>query len=73
MKKISSENFFTVEEAAEYIGVSKSTMYNYVRSGKLTAFKFGACKSGKWKIPAKQLRNLAMENGGLGLNSGNFN
>lgn len=61
MKKLSSENFFTVEEAAEYIGVSKSTMYNYVRAGKLSAFKFATGKSGKWKILSKQLKMLAME------------
>lgn len=55
-----NQNFFSIEEAAEYLGVSRSTMYNYVKTGKIPAFKPSgeAHKGGKWRIPVRQLENL---------------
>jgi len=36
---MSEESFLTVSEAMEYLGVSRRTIYVYVKQGKLRAYK----------------------------------
>jgi len=39
MARKSSGNFFTVKEAAEFLGVSTVTMYRYIKDGGVEAVK----------------------------------
>ncbi|MCU7380822.1 helix-turn-helix domain-containing protein [Clostridiales Family XIII bacterium ASD5510] len=53
---------FTVEEAAEHIGVSKETIYKLVRSGEVPAFKVGR-SGGKWHIYKRELDKWIADGG----------
>jgi len=35
------EQYMTMREIAEMIGVSKRTVYNWIRTGKIPAYRFG--------------------------------
>ena len=48
--------FYSVSEAAEFLGVSKATMYRYLREGAVKAIKLN---DSSWKIPVKALKELA--------------
>lgn len=50
--------FLSVSEAAEFLGISKSTMYRYLQDKKIPAIKLSG---NVWKISAKYLESL--ENG----------
>lgn len=50
--------FLSVSEAAEFLGISKSTMYRYLQDKKIPAIKLGG---NVWKISVKYLESL--ENG----------
>jgi len=41
----------TVREVAERVGVSRRTVYEWLRSGELAGRKFG----GRWRVPASAL------------------
>lgn len=47
--------FYSVSEAAEFLGVSKATMYRYLREGAVKAIKLN---DSSWKIPVKALKEL---------------
>jgi len=38
---VSQQEWFTVEEAAEYLRVSKRTIYKLCKEGRLTAYRMG--------------------------------
>jgi excisionase family DNA binding protein len=44
----------TVEEAAQALGVSRSTMYGFVSSGEIRSIKLGKCR----RIPVDALAEL---------------
>lgn len=46
-------NFYSVKEAAEKLGVSAELVKKWCQRGKLSAFKVGAA----WVIPAVSLKN----------------
>lgn len=45
---------YTLDELSELLKVTKRTLYNYVRSGKLEAVKVGR----EWRVTEDQLRNF---------------
>ncbi|MBQ5319298.1 MAG: helix-turn-helix domain-containing protein [Oscillospiraceae bacterium] len=50
------KKFYTVSEAAHFLGVARPTMYNYLNSGAIPGVKL----NGKtWKVPAEPLKRLA--------------
>lgn len=59
--KKDKQKFFSIEEAADYLGVSKATMYSYAKTGIIPAFKplGSSSKGGSWRIPVAQLEKLA--------------
>jgi excisionase family DNA binding protein len=40
LKKVRSDEFLTVEEAAEALGIKPTAIRNYLHANKLTTFKF---------------------------------
>ena len=54
MARKSSGIFFTVKEAAEFLGVSTVTMYRYIKDGGVEAVRIGP----SWRIPVKPLMKL---------------
>lgn len=55
---MTNKNFLSVSKAAEFLGISKSTMYRYLQDKKIPAIKLSG---NVWKIPVKYLESL--ENG----------
>ena len=50
------KKFYTVSDAAHFLGVARPTMYNYLNSGAIPGVKL----NGKtWKVPAEPLKRLA--------------
>ena len=49
--------FYTPQEIAELLNVSRRTIYRYLHSGKLKASKFG-----HWRISQKDLNNFINKN-----------
>lgn len=45
---------YTLDELAELLKVTKRTLYNYVRSGKLEAVKVGR----EWRVTEDQLKDF---------------
>ncbi len=45
---------YTLDELAELLKVTKRTLYNYVRSGKLEAVKVGR----EWRVTEEQLKDF---------------
>lgn len=41
MKETKSEKVYTVDDIMEILTVSRETVYNWIRSGKLTAIRLG--------------------------------
>ena len=48
---------YTLDELAELLKVTKRTLYNYVRSGKLEAVKVGR----EWRVTEDQLKHFLEE------------
>lgn len=48
--------FYSVSEAADFLGVSKTTMYRYLKEGAIKAVKINGSS---WKIPVGALKELA--------------
>lgn len=48
--------FYSVSEAADFLGVSKTTMYRYLKEGAIKAVKLNGSS---WKIPIEALKKLA--------------
>ncbi len=53
---MSDKKFYTVAEAAEFLGVSTVTMYHYLRDGAIQGIKVN---DKTWKIPVEPLRKMA--------------
>lgn len=58
------EKIYSLVQVAEYLQASRITLYNYIKSGKLKAFKVG----GNWRVTESDLeafinanRNTAAE------------
>lgn len=49
------KKFLSVSEAAEYLGVSRATMYRYLQEKTIPAIKL---KGNTWKISVKYLESL---------------
>lgn len=49
-----AEQKVTVEKAAEYLGVSKMTVYRAIRSGELRAYQIGQ----QFRVPISALREF---------------
>lgn len=49
------KKFLSVSEAADFLGVSKVTMYRYLQRNTIPAIKLGG---NTWKIPTKYLKSL---------------
>ena len=45
------EKIYTLEELAQILTVTRRTLYNYIKSGKLKALKVGK----RWRVTQKQL------------------
>ncbi len=54
MKKYNETKFYSLEEVAEIIQVSRRSMYNYIKDGRLKANKVG----GRWIVSEEQLQNF---------------
>ena len=48
-------DFFTLPEVAEKLSLSRQTIYRYVKSGELAAYKFGG---GQWRIRGEELERF---------------
>ena len=48
------EKLYTVQEVADYLGLSRKTIYRYLKAGKLKAKKVGA----EYRITQSQLDEL---------------
>lgn len=46
-----TERLYSLAELEKALQVTRITLYNYIKSGKLKAFKVGA----KWKVPESSL------------------
>lgn len=57
MNKTTPGEVMTVKEVAEYLRVAESTVYRYVKSGYLPAWKLG----GSWRFSRKSLNKLLSE------------
>jgi excisionase family DNA binding protein len=55
--KEKTQEVFTPEQAAEYLQVSRETIYRYIRSGKLVASKLGRT----YRVPKRSLELLLWE------------
>ena len=44
-----AKEWFTVEEAAEYLGVSKRTIYKLTKEGRLPAFRIGQVRHRRFR------------------------
>lgn len=49
------KKFLSVSEAAEFLGISKVTMYHYLHNKTIPAIKLSG---NRWKISAKYLESL---------------
>jgi excisionase family DNA binding protein len=49
------KELFRLQEAAEYLGVTKQTLYNWINSGKLEAVRVG---EKLLRIPYRSLREI---------------
>lgn len=49
------KKFLSVSEAAEFLGVSRGTMYHYLQNNTIPAIKLSG---NTWKIPLKYLESL---------------
>lgn len=54
MKKYNEAKFYSLQEVAEIVQVSRRSMYNYLKDGRLKANKVG----GRWLISEEQLKNF---------------
>lgn len=52
---MSEKAFYSVSEAADFLGVSKTTMYRYLNEGVIKAVKLNGSL---WKIPVEALKKL---------------
>lgn len=50
-----AENIYTLQEVADYLKVTRQTIYNYVRAGKLKANKIGAQQ---YRVTEKELQKF---------------
>lgn len=50
------KKFYSVSEAAVFLGISKTTMYRYLKEGAIKAVKINGSS---WKIPVEPLKELA--------------
>ena len=48
------DRLYNLSEIEKILGVSRETLFNYMRSGKLEAIKIG----GKWKVKEETLKKL---------------
>jgi len=56
--ELPQQKFFTVNEVAQFLGVSKKSVRRYISFGKLHAYKIG----GVWKVTRKDLIKFLLEN-----------
>lgn len=49
------EKIYTLQEVADYLKVTRQTVYNYVKTGKLKANKMGSLQ---YRVTEKQLQNF---------------
>ena len=47
------EKLYTLEEVAKYLRVSERTLFRYIKSGKLRAYRIG-----QWRIGSKDLKKF---------------
>jgi len=47
------EKLYTLEEVAKYLRVSERTLFRYIKSGKLRAYRIG-----QWRISGKDLNKF---------------
>jgi excisionase family DNA binding protein len=52
-----TEKLLNVKEVSDYLGVTKITLYSWIKEGKLVAFKFGR----SFRIKEKDLENFIKE------------
>ncbi len=50
-----AENIYTLQEVADYLKVTRQTIYNYVKAGKLKANKIGAQQ---YRVTEKELQKF---------------
>ena len=55
---MTAEKLYTVEEAAEALGISPLTLGNWLRAGKITGTKIGR----KWRITESDLQSFIEQN-----------
>jgi len=55
---VTAEKLYTVEEAAEALGISPLTLGNWLRAGKITGTKIGR----KWRITESDLQSFIEQN-----------
>jgi excisionase family DNA binding protein len=48
---IETDKLLNVKEVSEYLGITKITLYSWIKEGKLKAFKFGR----SWRISKTDL------------------
>jgi excisionase family DNA binding protein len=51
MRRVAEREVMNVDQAARYLGLSSDTMYKYLSSGKLPAFKLG----NRWRLKKSTL------------------
>lgn len=54
MKKYNEAKFYSLQEVAEIVQVSRRSMYNYLKDGRLKANKVG----GRWLVTEEQLKEF---------------
>ena len=45
---------YTLQEVAQQLGITRRTLYNYIKAGSLTAHKIG----GQWRVMAEDLHSF---------------
>ncbi len=63
MKDIKNQSLLTVQEVAEILRLSNSTIYRMIREGNLVAVKLGEKKGATIRITQKAIAHLIKERG----------
>lgn len=52
-----TQRMYSLAEVQEILNVSRASLYNYIRDGKMKAIKIGSA----WRVPGEELERLTRE------------
>jgi len=52
------EMFYKPSEVAKMLKVKRPTIYSWIKSGKIKAFRASVTEKGPWRIPATELKRI---------------